>query len=53
MVALNKYIFMEHEEFAVEWCIRGYHIYKEVHVWAAAIGEDLPCERELGNPEDN
>ena len=42
---------MEHEEFAVERCIRGYHIYKEV--WAAAIGEDLPCERELGNPEDN
>ena len=49
--ALNKNIFMEHEEFAVEWCIRGYHIYKEV--WAAVIGEDLPCERELGNPEDN
>ena len=49
--ALNKNIFMELEEFAVEWCIRGYHIYKEV--WAAAIGEDLPCERELGNPEDN
>ena len=42
---------MEHEEFAVEWCIRGYHIYKEV--WAAAIGEEYPVSGELGNPEDN
>ena len=31
-------------------CIRGYHIYQEV--WAAAIGEELVCERKPHNSDD-
>ena len=28
------------EEFSMEWCIRGYHIYKDI--WDVALGEELP-----------
>ena len=31
-------------------CGRGYHVYKEV--WDALVGEELPCRRDLGNPQD-
>ena len=30
--------------------MRGYHVYKDV--WEAAVGEELSCERELGNHQD-
>ena len=30
--------------------VRGYHVYRDV--WAASIGELLPCEREAGNASD-
>ena len=33
--------------FEVQYCIRGYHIYKAV--WTPYIGETLPCFRELTN----
>ena len=26
------------------FCVRGYHVYKDV--WKAAVGKDLECERE-------
>ena len=38
------------EEFEKRCCIRGYHIYQEV--WAAAVGEELVCEREMDNSYD-
>ena len=38
------------EHLRVESAIRGYHVYKEV--WDAAIGEELLCRRETGNPND-
>ena len=28
----------------------GYHVYRDL--WAASIGELLPCEREVGNASD-
>ena len=31
-------------------CIRGYYVYGEV--WMAVMGEELLCERELGNVVD-
>ena len=34
----------------VERRVRGYHVYKEV--WAAAVGEELICEREPDNASD-
>jgi len=30
--------------------IRSYHIYKDV--WEAALGQQLPCQREPGNIHD-
>ena len=39
------------EEFEKPCCIRGYHIYQEV--WAAAVGEELVCERETDNSYDH
>ena len=30
--------------------MRGYHIYKDI--WGAAVGEELVCTRERGNPRD-
>ena len=31
-------------------CIRGYHVYGEN--WTAVLGEELNCEREIGNMVD-
>ncbi len=36
--------------FAVDSCIRGYHIFK--NIWPAPIGEVLQCQPELGNIHD-
>ena len=41
---------MELEEFMVDVCVRGYHIYKDI--WPAVIGEVLACEREPSNSQD-
>ena len=30
--------------------VRGYHVYKDI--WAAVVGEELPCKREGGNKVD-
>ena len=38
------------EEFERIFCIRGYHVYKEI--WEAAAGEVLMCEREPHNALD-
>ena len=35
---------MELEEFRVDVCVRGYHIYKDI--WYAVVGKVLVCERE-------
>ena len=32
------------------FCVRGYHVYKDVPM--AAVGEDLECERETINAHD-
>ena len=37
-------------EYQLQWCVRGYHIYKEE--WEAAVGEELKCEREKNNAKD-
>ena len=36
--------------FEVEAMVRGYHKYKDI--WEAEFGEQLPCQRETGNPHD-
>ena len=38
------------EEYGQDWCIRGYHVYREI--WEAATGEVLVCEREPRNARD-
>ena len=38
------------EEYEIESCVRGYHVYKDV--WTADIGELLVCERDQNNVED-
>ena len=35
---------MELEEFRVDICVRGQHIYKDI--WYAVVGEVLVCKRE-------
>ena len=30
--------------------MRGYHAYKDI--WTAVVGEELPCQREVGNRVD-
>ena len=35
------------EEYEVSCCVRDYHVYH--HIWAAAVGEELICEREPTN----
>ena len=40
------------DEKSVPSCIRGYHIYKDIHVWTATIGEELVCRREPTNSKD-
>ena len=37
-------------EYQLQWCVRGYHIYKEE--WETAVGEELKCEREKNNAKD-
>ena len=34
-------------EFEYEFCIRGYHIYKDI--WSSTVGEHPICERETLN----
>lgn len=41
---------MESEEFEVPCSVRGYHVYH--HIWAAAVGEVLNCDREPTNDKD-
>ena len=38
------------EEIHKESCVRGYHIYKDI--WNAVFGEELQCQREIGNSSD-
>ena len=38
------------EEYIVELCVRGYHIYKDV--WEAIVAEQLECVREPRNVND-
>ncbi len=40
----------ERASFSVEAMVRGYHAYKDI--WTAAVGEELPCQRERANPRD-
>ena len=37
-------------EFRVQSCVRGFHVYGE-H-WTAFVGEELTCQREIGNVVD-
>ena len=36
--------------YTIESCVRGYHVYKDI--WEARVGEELSCEREIGNSMD-
>ena len=38
------------EEYIVELCVRGYHIYKDV--WEVIVAEQLECVREPRNVND-
>lgn len=38
------------QELHVASCVHGYHVYGET--WTASLGEELCCERELGNVID-
>ena len=38
------------EEYSLNLCVRGYHIYQDV--WEAVIGETLQCVREPENTHD-
>ena len=40
---------MKPEEFRVDVCVRGYHIYKDI--WYAVVGEVLVCEKEPNNSQ--
>ena len=37
-------------KYQLQWCVRGYHIYKEE--WEAAVSEALKCEKEKNNAKD-
>jgi len=37
-------------EFRMTSCVRGYHVCSES--WVAVLGEELHCEREMGNMMD-
>ena len=39
-----------HVHVHLQWCVRGYHIYKEE--WENAVSEELKCEREKNNAKD-
>ena len=34
----------------MESCVRGYHAYKDI--WETSVGEELPCQRVIGNRAD-
>ena len=38
------------QTFFVEAMVRGYHVYQAI--WEAALLEELPCQREVGNRHD-
>jgi len=38
------------EEFSIESCVRGHHVYK--NIWDVSVGEELPCKTESGNEKD-
>ena len=38
------------EQYEAMFCVRSYHIYKDV--WRAAVGEDLECEGETSSAHD-
>ena len=37
-------------ELAVDSCIRGHHIFK--NIWTPTMGEQLSCKREIGKNKD-
>ena len=37
-------------ELAMDSCIKGHHIFK--NIWTPAIGEQLPCRRQISNNKD-
>ena len=41
---------MDRVSFYVEAMVRGYNTYKDI--WAAVVGEELPCQREVRNRVD-
>ena len=41
---------MSHGTFSTDSVIRGHRVYKDV--WTPVVGEELMCQRELGNPRD-
>ena len=41
---------MELEEFRVDVCVRGYHIYKDI--WYAVVGKVIIFDREPNNSHD-
>ena len=38
------------EEWEVDSCVRGYHVYESI--WEAALGEQIGCTREPLNTND-
>ena len=36
--------------YTIESCAREYRVYKDI--WEARVGEELSCEREIGNSMD-
>ena len=46
----SAHVKMAMYKYQLQWCVRGYHIYKEE--WEAAVGEELKCEREKNNAKD-
>ncbi len=40
----------EQQEYEVDSCVRGYHIYKSI--WGASVGERLTCVRDQSNQSD-
>ena len=41
---------MSHGTFSTDSVIRGHHAYKDI--WTPIVGEELMCQRELGNPSN-
>ena len=38
--------------FEVDSCVQGFHIYKETCNWTPSLGDECDCQREQGNPQD-